>query len=157
MLLVRKLMMLTLAACTEPLAPDLYEAPPVYYVWYDQVWWDCGSTVRAQPANKFSQLRFHTAKFPDYVLGKWNGRDIWIANDLIMWAPVVKHEMLHAQLGTPGHPPVFNECDTLQSSAGLTTLIHGKHSLHAQNDALSRNPNHAPLPVREAHAIVSWR
>jgi hypothetical protein len=51
------------------------------------------------------------------VLGTTKGRDIYIVSDLWEWPVVVRHEMLHAQFGIPGHPYPFSLCDSI--SAGL--------------------------------------
>jgi len=101
---------LLLAACLtapEPALPVL----PEYATWYAETWTHCGATMRSRPAIPFAALTFHPLDANPDVLGRWEGTRIYLAPGVERSALVVQHEMLHAQLGTPGHPPVFARCD----------------------------------------------
>jgi len=103
------LLALTCAGPTTP-AGEPFMPPPAFAVWYAQLWDECGSGVVPRPAYPYPVLRFQVADLPPHVLGRWDGPVITLARGLEMWPPGVKHEMLHAQLGRPGHPPIFASC-----------------------------------------------
>ena len=108
---------------TAPAPSDVAPALPDWQAYYTDVWFHCGSTLRIEPAIPYHKLRFHKVEAGSLnrdgmtVLGTTRGRDIYIVADLWTWPVVVRHEMLHAQYGVPGHPPVFAHCDSI--SAGL--------------------------------------
>ena len=113
------------AGCvTGPSSTDLASPLPSWPAYYADVWARCGSTLRQTPAIPYHKLRFHAVPgeyfFKDGrpVIGTTRGRDIYIAEALWTWPVVVRHEMLHAQYGVPGHPePIFPRCDSI--AAGL--------------------------------------
>ena len=113
-------------SCTSPIEPrDLGEpiaSPALWREYWQEVWTRCGSTQRSRPAWQFSQLEFRVvpgAWVPwdgRQALGAWEGNRIYIAETMMDVPLVVRHEMLHAQLGRSGHPPVFASCDSLAVS-----------------------------------------
>lgn len=124
---MRALWLLLVLGCQLPTdPPDLGEPippRPEWATWYAEVWRDCGSTVRPQPALPFGALEFRVVPGPFFwwngiqAIGAWQGHRIYLVADLLDWPVLVRHELLHAQLGTAGHPPIFAVCD--RAAAGL--------------------------------------
>jgi hypothetical protein len=119
-------LVLLATACTgavEP--PDLGEPitpPALWRDYWHEVWNRCGSTLRTRPAYGFAQLEFRSVAGTSIpwdgqtALGAWEGNRIYIAESMLDVPLVVRHEMLHAQLGQPGHPAVFGTCDSLAAA-----------------------------------------
>ena len=118
--------LLLAGACSSPIEPrDLGEpiaSPAIWRDYWQDVWRRCGSTQRSSPAWHFSQLEFRVVPGTSVpwdgrqALGAWEGNRIYIAETMLDVPLVVRHEMLHAQLGRDGHPPVFASCDSLAVS-----------------------------------------
>jgi hypothetical protein len=110
-------------ACADPVEPrDLGEpiaAPAVWREYYQDVWNRCGSTLRSQPAYPYGALEFRVVPGESIswdgklALGAWEGNRIYLAEAVLDVPLVVRHEMLHAQAGQPGHPAIFATCDSL--------------------------------------------
>ncbi len=97
---------------------ETYPVPTVYAFWWDDI---RGCSGRS---GSFARLRFYTVVTPVIIRGTefpcgdnlmcnglWEApHDITIAPAYVEHERLVKHEMLHDLLGTPGHPPVFAEC-----------------------------------------------
>lgn len=113
-------------ACSSPIEPrDLGEpiaSPAIWRDYWQDVWTRCGSTQRLMPAWQFTQIEFRVVPGSSVpwdgrqALGAWEGNRIYIAETMLDVPLVVRHEMLHAQLGKGGHPPVFASCDSLSVS-----------------------------------------
>jgi hypothetical protein len=114
---------LLVSACTNPVEPrDLGQpmaSPLIWREYWQDVWTRCGSTQRARPAWEFSAIEFRVVAGPSVpwngklALGAWQGNRIYIAETMLDVPLVVRHEMLHAQLGRTGHPAIFATCDSL--------------------------------------------
>jgi hypothetical protein len=96
---------------------------PVPATWeaeYQWTWDHCGSTVAKAPVMPFPGLSFFRVHAEGDVFhvqgteatGFWQWNEIWLLDDAVdQVLPVVRsHEYLHAQIGGPGHPPIFDEC-----------------------------------------------
>jgi hypothetical protein len=115
--------LVALAACADVVEPrDLGEpfaAPAVWREYYQDVWNRCGSTLRGQPAYPYGELEFRVVAGESIswdgklALGAWEGNRIYLAEAVLDVPLVVRHEMLHAQAGQPGHPAIFATCDSL--------------------------------------------
>lgn len=107
------------------------ERPPAHWEGeYDWTWTHCGSQVAAEPRVPFARLQFfsvlvdsgdvfHVRGTP--ATGFWQLREIWLLDDAVTQAlPIVRsHEYLHAQIGGPGHPPIFEACYRMLLEAPL--------------------------------------
>lgn len=110
------------AACDSPTAPsspyEAIEPRTSYQSMYREVWDSCGSKVRTIPVMPFHQIQwfhvpgvsFRVAGHPKDVIGWADDERIYLS-ELARNRPwAIKHEMLHAQLGGSGHPPIFEQC-----------------------------------------------
>ncbi len=113
------LLLMGCGALTAPLPPEgaVPMAPlPGWATLYTEVWERCGSTVRQTPAYRFEDLEFFVAPGAslrwngDLSLGLRTGPRLYFPAELLHWDPVVRHEMLHAQIDRRGHPPIFYLC-----------------------------------------------
>ena len=117
------LLMVLLTACAVPTEqPEMgarIEPPFSWGVEYGEVWAQCGSTLRQSPAIPYRELSFFVVPGQSflwkgqYALGLWLGTSIYLAESVVDWPVARRHEMLHAQLGEVGHPPIFAYCDLL--------------------------------------------
>lgn len=110
-------------ACADPFEPrDLGEpmaSPALWREYWREVWTRCGSTLMRRPAWDFPAIEFRVVAGSSVpwdgkqALGAWEGNRIYIAESMLDVPLVVRHEMLHAQLGRSGHPAIFATCDSL--------------------------------------------
>lgn len=100
---------------------ELSPVPAHWEAEYDWVWTHCASAVMTLPRWAFARLRFYevtveegTFRFHGRDLtGLWAGNRIYLVSAAVTQVPpwVLRHELLHAQLGVGTHPPVFAFCD----------------------------------------------
>src|SRR5690349_20325461 len=102
--------------CNSFVAPEGEEAfapPPVY-----REWWAKTQACSGRKAD-FSRIRWALVPGRSFscgsgqCVGHWQSSgEIWIASDWKDNEMVVRHEMLHALIGEPGHPnpPFGSEC-----------------------------------------------
>lgn len=132
--------LLLLAGCgcqQDSFAPDepftALIPPPAHYVReYDWVLRHCTRTVRLYPAYQFPDLTFYRVNTGDTftvrvsgkvvaATGYWERDKIYLVPEAVTQSLplVLRHELLHAQLGHGGHPPVFAYCEALSIAEGL--------------------------------------
>lgn len=117
---MKLLPLVALVACTvtEPSGSVVVTPPPHFARWYEQTWRDCGSRERLVPEVPYTSLTFYRVPGVDFTMGThpgryagyWQGNRIYIAEYYWDQALVLKHEFLHAQLGSGVHLPIFSEC-----------------------------------------------
>ena len=93
--------------------------PAIWSTYWGEVWARCGSTLRGRPAYHYNELEFRVVPGSSIpwegrmALGVWEGNRIYLAETMVSVPLVVRHEMLHAQLGKAGHPAIFATCDSI--------------------------------------------
>ena len=115
--------MVLLTACSSPTGTPEMGArfvPPFHWATdYQEVWERCGSTLRTHPLIPYTRLNFFVVPGLSFrwngqdAIGLWLGEAIYLSESVVDWPVARRHEMLHAQLGEIGHPPIFIYCDQL--------------------------------------------
>jgi hypothetical protein len=116
---------LAVFSCGDLSAPDhpwrQITPPATWSAEYDSVWTHCARAVVWQPRWRFDALTFYVVE-TDRDSFRWPGKGnvtgIWdqdriflVRAALTQPVPIIlRHELLHAQLGRADHPPIFTFC-----------------------------------------------
>jgi hypothetical protein len=97
----------------------LLPPPAEWATEYDRVWRQCGQFAVLVPRYQFIDLRFYTVEAsPFHVQTRYAGRveaeGMWEEDRIYLALPItryaLRHELLHAQIGRPGHGFLFSRC-----------------------------------------------